>query len=111
MLSIVIPGLLVGSSTGFFRFCTREHSHKTGHRLIILRVYLKRITGCQKTEEKKPKIPSLSTNKKRRLYLKITVNDSEVDSHSCSECWENCLSHDDKVRCLDSMLKRFNVAA
>lgn len=29
-------------------------------------------------------------NKNQRIYLKITVNDSEFDSHSCSECSENC---------------------
>ena len=64
-----------------------------------------------KIEEIKPKNPTKNMNKKQRFYLKITVNDSEVDSHSCSECWENCLSHNDKKRCLDSMFKPFNVAA
>jgi hypothetical protein len=43
-------------------------------------------------------------NKKQGLYLKIIADDSEFDSHSCSECRENCLSHDDKKRCLDSIL-------
>ena len=50
-------------------------------------------------------------NKKQRLYLKITANDPEFDSHSCSECWENCLSHSDKKGCLDSMFKCFKVDA
>jgi hypothetical protein len=84
-------------------------SHK-GHCLIVLRVYLKQLTGYQKIEEIKPKNPPLNMNKKQRLNLKITAYDPEVDSHLCSEYRQNCLSHD-KKRCLDSLFKRFNLAA
>ena len=95
-----------------FGFCTKEHTvTQQATVLTILRVYLKRVTGCQETEEIKPKILSFSMNKKQGFNLKITVNNSEIDSHSCSECWENCLSHNDKKRCLDSVFKPFNVAA
>ena len=75
------------------RSCEEVDKRTTGHCLTIFKIYWKQTKtkecqGKKKTRNKAHKV-TYEYEEEASLDLKITDDESEVDAHTCAECWEN----------------------